>query len=157
MATDQTYICQCGKKPVDDVLLFDALLNIANSRKPVCNTCDATKELDLTFHFRLGGGEPQCRVLAVYSPIGPTSAWTEAGETITFHPFLVILEDSDEGRKFWLPYWHTAERGGNTRRMYGQFAPFLSVDTFKNLLVQAHRDGYLTDLAASHFPVVAGV
>jgi hypothetical protein len=157
MATDQNYRCRCGTRPVDDVQLFDALLNIAKSRRPVCDGCAMTKELALTFHFRLDGGEPQCRVLAVYSPIGPTASWIAAGETITFHPFLVILEDPDEGRKVWLPYWHTGERDGNTRRMYGQFAPFLSYDTFRSLLAQARRDGFLTDLEAIHFPAVAGV
>lgn len=149
MATDQYYSCQCAHRQRIFSQLFDALRNIANSQKPECNKCGMAKELDLTFHFSRKGGDPECRVLAVYSPIPPAPSWDDAGETITFHPFLVILDDRDEGPRVWLPYWHTKEKEGKTRRMYGQFAPFLSHGALKNLLAQAHRDGYLTDLKAA--------
>lgn len=43
----------------------------------------------------------------------------------------------------WLPYWHTDGHGDRQRRMYGQWAPYMDLVVFADLLVQAHRRGYL--------------
>jgi hypothetical protein len=146
MATERYFVCKCPQ-PTPAGRLFDALRDIAEGRDLTCLRCETSKELHLVFQFGLEGGSPECRVLAVFSPTGPGATWeTAEGETVTFFPFLVVLESNEQ--HVWLPYWHTVEKSGSLQRKYGQWAPFMSPETFRSLLAQARRRGYLGDGAA---------
>jgi hypothetical protein len=146
MATERYFVCKC-QQPSAAVRLFDALRDIATGHDRTCPKCETLRELHLVFNFGLEGGSPECRVLAVFAPTGPGATWpTAKGETVTFFPLLVVLE-SDE-QHIWLPYWHTVEKSGELRLKYGQWAPFMSAGTFRNLLDQAHQRGYLGAIAA---------
>jgi hypothetical protein len=48
---------------------------------------------------------------------------------------------------FWLPYWHTEEKGGMVKKKAGQWAPAMNVYLFECLIGQARRKGYLTEAA----------
>jgi hypothetical protein len=103
-------------------------------------------EFDLAFSFGLGAGCARCKVLHVSAPVeDDLITWTgDAGETVTFYPFLVVLAGTDkEGRSLWLPYWHTVEKDGSTERKYGQWAPFIDDFLFKSLVEQARASGFL--------------
>jgi hypothetical protein len=72
-------------------------------------------------------------------------SWTVNNSTThTFFPFLVVLERTDDRKlAFWLPYWHTTQDNGKTRRKYGQWGPWMDADLFKSLVAQARKEKYL--------------
>ena|SRR5579872_600224 len=148
MATERYFTCECSGRDYCGEL-FAALHNLAASRESTCPQCGAVKQLHLVFQFGLEAGNMACKVLAVFSPTASRGTWQKmAGEIVTFFPFLVVLE-SDEGQKIWLPYWHTVEKAGHVEKKYGQWAPFLDHDTFRDLLDQAQREGYLRERVAA--------
>jgi hypothetical protein len=144
MATERKYQCDCGLTSVAGYLV-DELQRIAENRPEMCLLCRKAKELILTFHFGLKGGDPECMVLSAFSPTETAQWGDEKGRKITFLPFLVVVDCEGE-RSLWLPYWHLVEADGAVQRKYGQWAPFMSRQTFHDLLNQARRAGYLDDL-----------
>jgi hypothetical protein len=147
MATERYFTCKCSA-PDYCGELFEALHNLAKLPESICPRCGEAKQLHLIFQFGLGAGSPDCKVLAVFSPEEGVSWQTDEGETVTFYPFLVVLE-SDERQKIWLPYWHTVEKAGHVQKKYGQWAPFLDDDAFRSLYAQAQRRGYLREKVAA--------
>ncbi len=148
MATERYFICNCLQRGYC-AELFGALRDLAELRESTCPICGATKQLHLIFQFGLDVGSLDCKVLAVFSPAGEGGKWQKkTGEIATFFPFLVVLE-SDEGQKIWLPYWHTVEKAGHVQKKYGQWAPFIDDDAFRSLVAQAQRSGYLREKAAA--------
>lgn len=136
MSTQRYWYCsKCGKK-AKVPFLFDALFRFVGVR-PTCDHCSATKELHLDFDFGLGATGAKCTVRDVFRPPDPPS-WKHEGETVTYYPFLVVLEDEEREQCFWLPYWHVH----GTRRKFGQWAPFMNARLFRSLLDQAREKGY---------------
>jgi hypothetical protein len=99
----------------------------------------------LIFKFGLGAGGAECKVLHAFLP-RERIWWEDDGKTVTFFPFLVVMKRMDEeGQPFWLPYWHTVEGPGRKVLKYGQWAPWMDADHFKDLLAQAREKGYLCE------------
>jgi len=73
----------------------------------------------------------------------PPPQWQDGDRDVIFYPFLVILERDGTERAAWLPYFHVVRSGKKTVRKYGQWAPFMSIGLFEDLLRQAHEAGYL--------------
>ena len=63
------------------------------------------------------------------------------GNTITFYPFLVVVERHGRGNAIWLPYWHVVEDGIRRKKKFGQWAPFMDEKLFVDLIVQARENG----------------
>jgi hypothetical protein len=120
--------------------MFKELLSLSKTRT-ACGHCGNNKELHLGFHFGLGAGDPDCRVLAVFLPHKRVS-WQSKDKKITLYPFLVILKPTKRKQSCWLPYWHVEERNGKQRMKYGQWAPFMEKVQFASLLRQARNAGY---------------
>jgi hypothetical protein len=96
------------------------------------------------FDFGLQAGRADCKVLAAFLPRAP-DVWQQKDERwVTFYPFLVVMERTDnQARAFWLPYWHAVE-GTTTREIkYGQWAPFLNKPLFEDLIAQVREGGYV--------------
>ena len=103
-------------------------------------------ELRLSFPFALGARSLGVDNIAIagFLPRTPIS-WTDTGQTITFHAFLIVLERDAENRPrtVWLPYFHVVEQNARKIVKYGQWAPYIGVDLFRDLLSQAENAGYL--------------
>jgi hypothetical protein len=118
-------------------LLFDVLLDFPKSA-PKC-PCGETNDLLLIPPFAFGAGGSCFKVLDALHEI---VSWKDKGKRITFYPFLVVLESTeDKSRKIWLHYWHVEE----TRRKFGERAPWMDADLFCGLLAKAHAKGYLRE------------
>jgi len=140
MATEKIYICECGySQPTN--LLVDVLNEKAMDLMHLCPHCKKNMDIELTFKFGLGAGENKCKVLHVFKP-KDIESWVnpESDLTIEFHPFLVILEEyENKDISIWLPYWHYEDEDPK----YGQWAPFMHLETFRSLLEQAKLAGYI--------------
>jgi hypothetical protein len=53
-----------------------------------------------------------------------------------YFPFLVIGVSDDNITKIWTPYWHRLKDG---QLRYGQWAPYMVLETFKDLVDQARE------------------
>jgi hypothetical protein len=62
---------------------------------------------------------------------------------VTFYPFLVVTERKGRDQAVWLPYWHVVGDGEENRKKYGQWAPFMDMKLFRDLLAQPRDEGYL--------------
>ena len=140
MATERYYSCKCEELTYP-ANLFDALLDFSKAA-PSCKKC-GRKELHVVFHFGLEGGNPDCKVLAVYIPRRLGSWRRKDHAKVTFVPFLVILKNDDGAKTCWLPYWHVVERKGKRERKYGQWAPYVNQTEFVSLLEKARKAGHL--------------
>ena len=143
MATSRVYVCtSCGgKRPAP--LLFKALYDAAHIEhsKILCSACDAQCQLELKFAFGLGAGSRTCRVLDAFLPDQDIS-WQSDNSAVTFYPFLVVVEASEE-RSIWLPDWHVVkDAAGSTKTKYGQWAPFVGMQFFASLIQKARAKGY---------------
>ena len=140
MATDRFYVCSgCGNRTWIPNL-FDALQKKASETIHACECCSNTCEIELTFHFGLDAGDSTCTVFRAFLPENRFS-WTDGqGNHVEYFPFLVILE-SDNGKSFWLPYWHLINGGV---RKYGQWAPNIDAEQFTSLLNQTQAAGVLS-------------
>ena len=98
--------------------------------------------LHLTFDFALGATGKDTVAIASFLP-KPPPQWQDGDRDVIFYPFLVILERDGTERAAWLPYFHVVRSGKKTVRKYGQWAPFMSIGLFEDLLRQAHEAGYL--------------
>lgn len=141
MATEVKYLCpKC--RQAQWYSLFQALGSKAGGRLS-CSSCKHDLEMQLTFSKRIGFDG---RVVAAFLP-DDINEWDEGKEHWEFYPFLVIVEslkNDEPGQKIWLPYWHkvTANDGG-IRTPYGQWAPFIDINAFQQLLKKARKKGYL--------------
>ena len=143
MASDTYYSCKCPQRTYPSNL-FDALLDLSKGLSN-CAACGGTKQLHKIFDFGLGAESAEGKVLDAFLPLDLVS-WEDKGKWVTFYPFLVVMERTDEkGQAFWLPYWHIEEGAGTKLRKYGQFAPFLEEPLFKSLVAQAREKGYLPE------------
>jgi hypothetical protein len=56
---------------------------------------------------------------------------------------VVLIGTKHDDMAIWLPYWHLHHQKGKTITKYGQWAPFMGMDTYKELAEQAKIDGYI--------------
>ena len=132
--------CQKSEK-TESPRLFDVLNKFSQSTQK-CPSCGHPTELRLIFPLGLGAGTPECKVLDVFTECVD---WQQAdGKTVTFRPFLVVMEQVDnQDLIFWLPYWHFIDGDGAPERKYGQWAPWMNAKVFGSLLEQARTKGYI--------------
>lgn len=136
MATARSYQCfKCRKQTSVPGKLFSLLLDFP---KPVPDCpCGEKNELLLTPKFALGAGGVCFRVLDVFHE---SSSWKDGDKTVTFYPFLVVLENTDDKVQWiWLPYWHVID----SSTKYGERAPWMDTGLFNGLLSKARAKGYL--------------
>jgi hypothetical protein len=69
------------------------------------------------------------------------------GGTVTFYLFLIVTKREGRDKAVWLPYWHVTQDGEKKTIKYGQWAPFMDMELFEDLLSQARSAGYLNDEA----------
>jgi hypothetical protein len=123
--------------------LFDAVKAVADGSEPECHRCGASTDLHLSFDFALCVEDRDAKVLASFYP-HQLEEWPCEGRTVTFYPFLVVAKREGRDQAVWLPYWHVVRDGENkTFKKYGQWAPFMDMKLFNDLLSQARNDGYL--------------
>ncbi len=109
--------------------------------------CGAETALHLSFDFALDVPHKKTEVLASFHP-RPLEHWCDSGgRTVTFYPFLIVTKREGRDQAVWLPYWHVVEGGEKVNRKYGQWAPFMDMKLFEDLLSQARNAGYLNDEA----------
>ena len=92
----------------------------------------------------MGIGDADAVALAGFLPTScPT--WKDNGRDVTFYPFMIVVERSNNERAFWLPYFHVIRDPAKSKPIckYGQWAPFMRVDLFEDVLRQARSAGYL--------------
>jgi len=116
--------------------------NVAEDNKPACRSCGASTDLHLSFDFALCVQDKDAKVLASFYP-HQLEEWPCEGRTVTFYPFLIVTEREGRDRAVWLPYWHVVRDGGKDNPKYGQWAPFMDMELFEDLLSQARNDGFL--------------
>lgn len=142
MATTRRWVCPECRKSRPAERLFDALLAISKGHRPMCDDCRTPYQLCMKFDFGLGAHHSDC---VVSDSLVPTrlETWRDGvGNKVTFYPFLVVLRRLKRDMAIWLPYWHLV--GGSRRIMkYGQWAPFMDLHLFEDLLSQAREKGYL--------------
>lgn len=142
MATDRFHLCpKCGQKSWAGSL-FDSLLSVATGKTYPCPKCGGSCPLHLSFAFGLDATGGQCVVLDAFLPDEPVKWPGNAGREVVFYPFLVIT-DGEGGRGVWLPYWHVVRGDGAESKKYGQWAPFMDLSTFDELVAKARAKGYL--------------
>jgi hypothetical protein len=105
---------------------------------------DVGRALHLSFDFALGVQDKNAEVLASFYPHQPED-WR--GGTVTFYPFLIVTKREGRDKAVWLPYWHVTQDGEKKTIKYGQWAPFMDMELFEDLLSQARSAGYLNDEA----------
>jgi len=105
---------------------------------------DVGRALHLSFDFALGMQDKNAEVLASFYPHQPED-WR--GGTVTFYPFLIITKREGRDKAVWLPYWHVTQDGEKENLKYGQWAPFMDMEFFEDLLSQTRSAGYLNDEA----------
>jgi hypothetical protein len=120
---------------------------VAVDNKPECRCCGASTDLHLSFDFALGVQDNNAKVLGSFYP-RPPEDWTDSsGRTVTFYPFLIVTKREERDQAVWLPYWHVVRDGKKKTLKYGQWAPFMDMKLFEDLLSQARNAGYLNDEA----------
>ena len=143
MTTRHKFRCpECPVETRKQSRLFDAVKAVADHSEPACRRCGAPTALHLSFDLALGVQDKNAEVLASYYPDRP-EAWSDesSGRTVTFYPFLVVTEREGRDQAVWLPYWHVVQTGEKENLKYGQWAPFMDMELFEDLLAQAHDDG----------------
>ena len=142
MTTHHYFRCPgCGEETRKS-RLFDAVKNVAEDNKPACRSCGASTDLHLSFDLALCVQDKDAKVLASFYP-HQLEEWPCEGRTVTFYPFLIVTEREGRDRAVWLPYWHVVRDGGKDNPKYGQWAPFMDMELFEDLLSQARNDGFL--------------
>ncbi len=145
MATQRYYVCGACHKKTWIANLFVALHDHANGQGHACESCALPMSIELTFNFGLGAGQHHCRVLTAFLPDQIVSWSNGNGGKVEFYPFLVIVESIDKGSSsVWLPYWHIVKhQDGSLEKKYGQWAPFIEVESYSSLVAKAKEAGYL--------------
>lgn len=144
MATDRFYICTRCQTKTWIPTLFDALRDQAEGVTHSCQTCSKGLDIELHFSFGMDAGRHPCKVLEAYLP-DDIYTWCDVnGNSVEFYPFMVIVESMEEGySSVWLPYWHLVnKKNGTIEKKYGQWAPFIDLDSYASLLAKARAAGY---------------
>lgn len=149
MTTRHKFRCpECQEETRKKSTLFDAVKAVADNSKPECSRCGASTDLHLSFDFALGVQDKNAKVLASFYPHPPEDWCLVSGRrTVTFYPFLIITKREGRDQAVWLPYWHVVREGEKVSRKYGQWAPFIDMKLFEDLLSKARNDGFLNDEA----------
>lgn len=143
MATRHTFRCPTCGEEMRKSTLFDAVKAVADHSEPACRRCGASTALHLSFDFALGVQHKNAEVLASFYPHSP-ECWDFGGRTVTFYPFLIVAKREERDRAVWLPYWHVVQDDEEKNlKKYGQWAPFMDMKLFKDLLAQARNAGFL--------------
>ena len=142
MATRHTFRCPVCEEEMPKSTLFAALKAVAEHSEPACRRCGASTALHLSFDFALGVQDKNAKVLASFYPDEPEGWCLVSGRrTVTFYPFLVVTEREGRDQAVWLPYWHVVQTGEKENLKYGQWAPFMDMKLFTDLLrACANRD-----------------
>ena len=147
MATARVYVCpNCGRQP-EWPSLFAALQRLAEGCITPCPKCRTGMQLQLTFDFALGATGKDTVAIASFLP-KPPPQWKDADRDVILYPFLVILEREETKRAAWLPYFHVVRSDKKTTCKYGQWAPFMDITLFEDLLRQAHEAGHLLGVSS---------
>ncbi|MGB9921104.1 MAG: hypothetical protein ACPLPT_10370 [Moorellales bacterium] len=129
-------------------LLFDLLKDHAEGKRVQCVSCNHDLDIHLEFQFGMAVGTQDYRLLEAFyaSYDGQICTWKDAENIVEFYPFLVILAAVQEERGIgvWLPYWHIVldQNGQRRETKYGQWAPFMDIDLFQDLVARARAKGY---------------
>ncbi len=142
MATDRFYICPKCRNKFSAGLLYDALHAVAIGEQPTCAKCATSMLLHLSFAWGLDAGAFRCIVRDAFMPDNPVRWFDKGKREVTFYPFLVIIESKNK-RKAWLPYWHIVRGKRKPQKKYGQWAPCMDLSTFDELVAKAKSKGYL--------------
>jgi hypothetical protein len=144
MATGRWYKCPCGYQRPKQPALLGALQNLAKKKMPPCPNCQTSMELHLKFDLALGAKGKDAVGLASFFP--SSVQWENAGHQVDFYPFLVILKRSNGKHAVWLPYFHRDRDPKKSKPVikYGQWAPFMELQLFEDLLGQARQAGLLS-------------
>jgi hypothetical protein len=142
MATHHKFRCPACGEETRKSRLFDAVKTVADHSEPACRRCGASTALHLSFDFALCVEDKDAKVLASFYP-NRLEGWLCEGRKVTFYPFLIITKREGRDQAVWLPYWHVVRGGEKENLKYGQWAPFLDMELFDDLLSQARNDGYL--------------
>jgi hypothetical protein len=132
MAAQYLYCSQCHKKYPTHHTLFDTLYEFCKGSPEHCPICGATRELKLSLDFQLGAGDSEFRVVSAFLPDKLESWLGEEEEEVTFYPFLVILQNSEDKQFCWMPYWHVTGREAR----FGQHAICLDKAQLDSLMAQ---------------------
>jgi hypothetical protein len=133
---------ECGEETRKS-RLFDAVKAVAQHNKPACRRCGASTDLHLSFDFALDVPHKNAEVLASFYP-HQLERWCDSGgRKVTFYPFLIVTKREERDQAVWLPYWHVVRNGEKVNRKYGQWAPFMDMKLFEDLLSKARDAGYL--------------
>jgi hypothetical protein len=144
MATHHKFRCPACGEETRKSRLFDAVKTVAEDRKPACRRCGGSTDLHLSFDFALGVQDKNAEILASFYPHPPEDWCLVSGRrTVTFYPFLVVTNREGRDQAVWLPYWHVVQTGEKVNLKYGQWAPFMDMELFEDLLSQARNAGYL--------------
>lgn len=142
LSTDRYHTCpRCGER-IWAESLFDSLRAVAKGDLPSCSACHEACTLHLSFAFGLDATGSDCSVIDAFLPDEPISWADKAWREVTFYPFLVIT-DGNNGKGAWLPYWHIVREDGRETKKYGQWAPFMDLSTFDELIGKARAKGYI--------------
>ena len=143
MTTRHEFRCpECPEETRKKSTLFDAVKAVAEDSKPACRRCGASTTLHLSFDFALCVEDTDAKVLASFYP-HRLEEWPCEGRKVTFYPFLIVTKREGRDQAVWLPYWHVVGDGEKVNRKYGQWAPFMDLELFEDLLAQARNDGFL--------------
>ena len=140
MATIRQFICDTCK-PANAGNLFEALRKIATTRSLPCPRCGNPLRLRLKFNFGLNAKHSDCTVLAAFTPQRREKWKDENGNPVEYYPFLVFLKRHGRETAVWLPYWHLVTTKKRVIRKYGQWAPFMDMHLFRNIMRQARQRG----------------
>lgn len=132
MTVQCLYCSQCGKKYATHRKLFDTLYAFSKGFPEDCPICGATRELKLTLDFQLGAGDFDFKVVSAFLPDKLESWLGEEEEEVTFYPFLVVLQNSEDKQFCWMPYWHVTGREAR----FGQHAVCVDRAQLDSLMAQ---------------------
>lgn len=136
MAVQYHYCTLCHKKVSTSQRLFDTLYNFSKSGPENCPACGNVRDLHISLDFQLGLGDGDFQVVHAFLPEKLESWLGEEEEEVTYYPFLVVLQETQESKQFyWMPYWHVT--GKDAR--YGQHAVCLDHTQFESLVAQAQK------------------
>jgi hypothetical protein len=142
MATRHKFRCPACGEETRKSRLFDAVKTVAEDNMPACRRCGASTDLHLSFDVALCVQDKKAKVLASFYPHRPEE-WPCEGRKVTFYPFLVVAKREGRDQALWFPYWHVVCDGEKVDLKYGQWAPFMDIELFEDLLSQARNAGYL--------------
>lgn len=144
MATVREWVCRRGcRKHAGS--LFSALLDLAREQQRNCATHELSQVLQLRFDFGLNAQHKISTVLGCFTPRRPPSWKGANGRPVQFFPFLVVVRRHGKREAAWLPYWHLVGTRGRKEpiKKYGQWAPYMDMHLFHDLLRQARSRGFL--------------